>query len=156
MGIITIWSADRPGGFTNEELEALQNIQRRFAVACKTAIQSRIARNISETYLGKEAGGRVLAGSIRRGDGRETKAVVWYNDMRNSTALADTMPGTEFIQLLNLYFDCTATPSHRSRRRGSGFHRRRRSCHLPLSGRGGAESRDRVGDKRAPQRHKGA
>ena len=110
MGIITIWSADRQGGFTNEELEALQKIQRRFAVACKTVIQSRIARNISETYLGKEAGGRVLAGSIRRGDGRETKAVVWYNDMRNSTALADTMPGTEFIQLLNVYFDCTATP----------------------------------------------
>ena len=110
MGIITTWSADRAGGFNNEELEALQKIQRRFAVACKTVIQSRIARNISETYLGEEAGRRVLAGSIRRGDGRETKAVVWYNDMRNSTALADTMPGADYIQLLNTYFDCTATP----------------------------------------------
>jgi adenylate cyclase len=110
LGIIATWSADRPGGFTNEELEALQRIQRRFAVACKTAIQSRIARNISETYLGREAGSRVLAGSIRRGDGNETRAVVWYNDMRNSTALADTMPGQDFIQLLNEYFDVTATP----------------------------------------------
>jgi adenylate cyclase len=79
-------------------------------VACKTVIQSRIARNISDTYLGKEAGGRVLAGSIRRGDGAKTKAVVWYNDMRNSTALADTMPGQDYIDLLNEYFDCTATP----------------------------------------------
>ena len=110
MGIITTWSADREGGFSNDELEALQKIQRRFAVACKTVIQTRIARNISETYLGKEAGGRVLSGSIRRGDGRETKAVVWYNDMRDSTALADTMPGADYIQLLNTYFDCTATP----------------------------------------------
>ena len=110
LGIITAWSADRPGGFTNEELEALQKIQRRFAVACKTAIQSRIARNISETYLGREAGGRVLAGSIRRGDGTQTQAVVWYNDMRNSTALADTMPGQDYIELLNEYFDATATP----------------------------------------------
>ncbi|MDQ2705151.1 MAG: adenylate/guanylate cyclase domain-containing protein [Pseudomonadota bacterium] len=110
LGIIATWSADRPGGFTNSELEALQRIQRRFAVACKTVIQSRIARNISETYLGREAGNRVLAGSIRRGDGTATKAVVWYNDMRNSTALADTMPGQDFIQLLNEYFDCTATP----------------------------------------------
>lgn len=110
LGIIATWSADRPGGFTNSELEALQKIQRRFAVACKTAIQARIARNISETYLGREAGTRVLAGSIRRGDGAETRAVVWYNDLRNSTALADTMPGHEFIQLLNEYFDCTATP----------------------------------------------
>ena len=85
-----------------------RTIQRRFAVACKTVIQARIARNISETYLGKEAGGRVLAGSIRRGDGQETQAVVWYNDLRNSTALADTMPGQDYIQLLNVYFDCTA------------------------------------------------
>lgn len=108
MGILVTWAADRPGGFTNDELEALQKIQRRFAVACKTVIQARIARNISETYLGREAGSRVLAGSIRRGDGQETKAVVWYNDLRDSTALADTMPGHDYIQLLNLYFDITA------------------------------------------------
>ena len=36
--------------------------------------------------------------------------MVWYNDMRNSTALADTMPGQDYIELLNEYFDCTATP----------------------------------------------
>lgn len=110
LGIITTWAADRPGGFTDEELAALHKIQRRFAVACKTAIQARIARNISETYLGRQAGTQVLSGSIRRGDGTETRAVVWYNDMRNSTALADTMPGQDFIQLLNEYFDVTATP----------------------------------------------
>jgi adenylate cyclase len=108
MGILLTWAADRQGGFTNEELEALQKIQRRFAVACKTVIQTRIARNISETYLGREAGDRVLAGSIRRGDGQEIQAVVWYNDLRNSTALADTMPGRDYIQLLNVYFDTTA------------------------------------------------
>ena len=52
----------------------------------------------------------MLAGSIRRGDGTQTQAVVWYNDMRNSTALADTMPGQDYIELLNEYFDATATP----------------------------------------------
>ncbi len=110
LGIIGTWATDKPGGFSDDELTALQRIQRRFAVACKTVIQARIARNISETYLGREAGSRVLSGSIRRGDGNETRAVVWYNDMRNSTALADTMPGRDFIELLNEYFDCTATP----------------------------------------------
>jgi adenylate cyclase len=108
IGILVTWAADRPGGFTNDELDALQKIQRRFAVACKTVIQARISRNISETYLGREAGTRVLSGSIRRGDGQETQAVVWYNDLRNSTALADTMPGRDYIQLLNVYFDTTA------------------------------------------------
>ena len=109
MGILATWCADRQGGFNNDELEALQKIQRRFAVACKTVIQRRIANNISETYLGREAGTRVLNGSIRRGDGTETEAVVWFNDLRNSTALADTMPGAEYIELLNTYFDATAS-----------------------------------------------
>ena len=110
-GIIVSWSSDRPGGFTNDDIAVLKRIQRRFAVACKTAIQDRIARNIAETYLGKQAGGRVLNGQIRRGDGRTTKAVVWYSDLRDSTALADTMPSEDFIKLLNVYFECTAGPA---------------------------------------------
>ena len=52
-GIIVTWASDRPGGFTNDDIAALKRIQRRYAVACKTAIQDRIARNIAETYLGK-------------------------------------------------------------------------------------------------------
>jgi adenylate cyclase len=109
-GIILTWCADRPGGFTNGEIESLQKIQRRFAVACKTVIQARISNNIVETYLGKQAGERVMSGKIRRGDGSKTNAIVWYSDLRNSTAMADTMPGDEYLDLLNCYFECTAGP----------------------------------------------
>ncbi len=109
-GIFVTWCADRPGGFSNPEIESLQKIQRRFAVACKTVIQARISHNIVETYLGKQAGDRVLSGAIRRGDGETINAVVWYSDLRNSTALADTMPGDEYLKLLNTYFEMTAGP----------------------------------------------
>ena len=109
-GIYVTWCADRPGGFSNKEIESLQKIQRRFAVACKTAIQTRISNNIVETYLGEQAGKRVLSGEIKRGDGSITNAVVWYSDLRNSTAMADTMPGDEYLKLLNEYFECTAGP----------------------------------------------
>ena len=51
-----------------------------------------------------------LNGEIRLGDGKETKAVVWYSDLRESTALADTMSGEDFIRLLNVYYNCTAGP----------------------------------------------
>lgn len=110
-GIVVTWACDRPGGFTDDDIAALKRIQRRYAVACKTAIQNRIAHNIAETYLGKQAGGKVLDGQIRRGDGQATKAVVWYSDLRNSTALADTMPSEDFISMLNVYFECTAGPA---------------------------------------------
>ncbi len=110
MGIVVTWSSDRPGGFSDSEVAALQRIQRRFAVACKTSIQARIASNITTAYLGQNAGNRVLNGEIRLGDGKETKAVVWYSDLRESTALADTMSGKDFIRLLNVYYNCTAGP----------------------------------------------
>ena len=107
-GIVLTWCTDRPDGFSNTEIDSLQKIQRRFAVACKTVVQARISNNIVETYLGAQAGKRVLSGEIRRGDGSKTNAIVWYSDLRNSTAMADTMPGDEYLNLLNDYFECTA------------------------------------------------
>ena len=110
-GIVVTWSPDRAGGFSEADIAALQRIQRRFAVACKTIIQARIASNITQTYLGEKAGERVLRGEIKRGDGSNINAVVWYSDLRGSTALADTMPSEDFLQMLNVYFECTAGPA---------------------------------------------
>ena len=89
----------------------MQRIQRSLAIACKTVIQARISRNIAEAYLGRETGRRVLAGSIRLGDGEQTRALVWFSDLRSSTRLAETMPSNEFLELLNVYFECAARPA---------------------------------------------
>lgn len=110
-GMFVSWTSDRPNGFTDGDLDSLQRIQRRLSVACKTVIQSRIARNITEAYLGKQTGRQVLDGLIRLGDGEETRALVWYSDLRSSTRLAETMPGSDFLNLLNAYFECAARPA---------------------------------------------
>jgi adenylate cyclase len=110
-GIFVTWASDRDGGFTDEDLSALQRIQRRLAIACKTVIQARISRNIAEAYLGRGTGQRVLNGSIRLGDGEHTRALVWYSDLRSSTRLAETMPSNDFLDLLNVYFECSARPA---------------------------------------------
>lgn len=110
-GMFVTWASDRPGGFIDEDLAALQRIQRRLAIATKTVIQSRISNNIAEAYLGRQTGKRVLAGSIRLGDGEQTRALVWYSDLRNSTRLAETMPSRDFLDLLNVYFECSARPA---------------------------------------------
>jgi len=110
-GMFVTWASDRPGGFVDDDLAALQRIQRRLAIACKTVIQSQISRNIAEAYLGRQTGQRVLAGSIRLGDGEQTRALVWYSDLRSSTRLAETMPSTDFLDLLNVYFECSARPA---------------------------------------------
>lgn len=107
-GILVSWNTDRPGGFSDGDLSSLKRIQMRFAVACKTAIQADITRNVAATYLGDRAADKVLSGQIKRGDGDMTRAVVWYSDVHGSTALADTMPHDAFLELLNDYFECVA------------------------------------------------
>ncbi len=109
-GIIVTWTSDREGGFSGDDLECLQKIQKVFALACKTIVQSRISTNIATTYLGARAGKSVLSGQIRRGDGEETNAVVWFSDMRNSTMLAESLPAEKYFSLLNAYFEATAGP----------------------------------------------
>lgn len=110
-GMFVTWASDRATGFTDEDLTALQRIQNALAIACKTVIQARISRNIVEAYLGRETGRKVLSGSIRLGDGEHTRALVWFSDLRSSTRLAETMPSNDFLDLLNVYFECAARPA---------------------------------------------
>ena len=67
-----------------------------------------LRRNTSvllDTYLGPRKGQRVLKGLTQRGDGENIRAVLWFCDMRDSTAMADSMPREEFLENLNLFFD---------------------------------------------------
>lgn len=107
-GIVVSWTTDRPGGFTDHEIAALRRLNRPLAITCRGALLARIANNIAETYLGRRAGGDVLAGRIRRGDGHTIRAVIWYSDLRGSTALAERLAPDAYIALLNRYFECTA------------------------------------------------
>ena len=70
----------------------------------------REAASLLDTYLGSHAGGRVLNGLIRRGDGQDIRAVIWFCDLRESTPLAQAMSKEEFLGCLNDFFDCVAGP----------------------------------------------
>ena len=60
------------------------------------------------TYLGARTGRQVLNGLTQRGDGESIHAVIWFCDLRDSTAMADTMPSAQFLEDLNLFFDSVA------------------------------------------------
>ena len=107
-GVVTSWTTERASGFNDWDISQLQRLTRRLAVACKVQIKDQIARNVVDTYLGPDAGRRVLAGQIRRGDGTHIHAVIWYSDMRDSTPLAERLGPDRFLALVNSYFECTA------------------------------------------------
>jgi len=73
----------------------------------------RTARILLETYIGRQAGHRVLKGRIKRGDGDIIEAVIWVCDLRGFTALSETMPLHDVIAHLNTYFDCVGQPIER-------------------------------------------
>lgn len=108
-GMAGSWTTDRSGGFQPDEILALKKVQRRLAVACKMAVRTNLATIVMKTYLGSQAGSRVLSGQIKRGDGETIRAAIWYADMRGSTRLADLLSRQEYIDTLNDYFDVVAT-----------------------------------------------
>ncbi len=107
-GLVGSWATDRPSGFNDSDIQALLRIQRRLSVACKVRIKDMIARTVVTTYLGADAGLRVLNGSIKRGDGEVIRAAVWFSDLRNSTGLAEALDAPRYLEALNAYFECAA------------------------------------------------
>src|SRR5215472_2379108 len=100
------WATRQPGGFTDAEIEAIESVIAPLARIAEIRAWYRVAGNLLTTYIGKNAGERVLAGHIRRGDTEAIHAVIWLSDMRGFTALADTLPPQDLVDLLNRYFDC--------------------------------------------------
>ncbi len=94
----------RNGGFSDDELALFAAMTP--AVAANLEIQAlrRMARTLLDTYVGGQAGGRVLAGQIRRGMGETIRAVIWLSDLRGFTSLSESLPRDALIELLNQYF----------------------------------------------------
>ena len=100
----------RRGGFTDAELEALRGLMAPFSRVAEIYAWRRTARNILEAYLGQQTGEKVLAGKIRRGDGEDIRAVIWFCDLRDSTPIADSMTRAEFLRVLNEFYECILGP----------------------------------------------
>ena len=72
----------------------------------KAASAQRIAGSVIETYLGQDAGGRVLGGTIERGAGETIRAALWSSDLQGFTKISDSIARDELLGLLHDYFDC--------------------------------------------------
>ena len=46
---------------------------------------------MTDTYLGHIVGEQILGGPIKRGDGQEINAVLWFSDLRDFTGLNERM-----------------------------------------------------------------
>jgi adenylate cyclase len=103
---VSTWCSAAPEGFSDRALEILAAIDDPLARVTEVRGLRRVAVNLLDTYVGGQAGARILAGQIRRGDIEKIRAAIWLSDMRDFTARADRMKPEDLIALLNRYFDC--------------------------------------------------
>jgi adenylate cyclase len=75
-GIYSAWATKEPQGFTDDQIAALKRIVPYLALAIKSVSLARMIRTLMETYLGRDAGQRVLSGRIVRGIAQQIDAVV--------------------------------------------------------------------------------
>lgn len=98
----------RAGGFAPAQFETLEHLLRLLSLHVERHIALRIAGNVMRTYLGNEAGQKVLDGAIRRGEGQTIEAVIWASDLRGFTDLSDRLNPQDMLTLLNVYFAAIA------------------------------------------------
>jgi adenylate cyclase len=110
--ILSSWATDAVAGFGENDVAALRRLVPFLALAMKSASLGRIAETLVETYLGRDAGRRVLQGRIARGVADRIGAVLWFSDLRGFTRITDTTSPEHIIPLLNDYAEAVVSAIH--------------------------------------------
>jgi adenylate cyclase len=103
---VVTWSTTQPGGFSDAQLAGIEAVVTPLARIAEIWALRRTAMTLLNTYVGNQAGERILAGRIRRGHTEAIQAAIWLSDMRGFTALAERLAPQALVDLLNRYFDC--------------------------------------------------
>jgi adenylate cyclase len=111
-GVYSSWATSAPDGFNDDQIAALRRIAPFLALAIKSVSLARMTGTLMETYLGRDAGQRVLGGRIVRGIAERIDAAIWFSDLQGFTRITDSAP-EQVIPLLNDYSDAIVSAIHR-------------------------------------------
>lgn len=106
------WTTDAAGGFQDRDIAAALRLMPALSLAIKAISLTRVAETLVETYLGRDAGRRVLSGRIARGVADPIEAVLWFSDLQNYTRITESMSPEAIIPFLNAYSDATISAIH--------------------------------------------
>jgi adenylate cyclase len=112
--VCTRWGTSNPGGFDEDDLQALRRLVPALCLAVKAYSLTRVANSLVEAYLGRDAGRRVLQGHMSRGTAEMINAVLWFSDMRGYTSISETTSPDQILPLLNDYAEAVISAIHGS------------------------------------------
>ena len=102
----------RDEGFGAQGLAALRDLVPVLGLAIKTGAQADIAKTLGRVYLGRDAAEQVLRGKITRGVTERINTVLWFSDLRGSTAISESIEPGEIIPFLNDYAQASIDAIH--------------------------------------------
>lgn len=94
---------DRPEGFSDADIAKFHRLMDYIAPIFESRINHRLSTTLLDTYLGRIVGEQIMSGLIKRGDGREINAVLWFSDLRDFTGLNERLAPADLLELLNNY-----------------------------------------------------
>src|SRR6185436_19050769 len=100
---VVTFATDSRLGFSDDDVSDLTRLVDMMGAVTEMHIEQSVADTVANTYLGREVGQRVLNGAIRRGEGEEIRAVLWFSDLRDFTGMNERLPAGEVLDLLNNY-----------------------------------------------------
>jgi adenylate cyclase len=102
MPVVT-FATDLAGGFSDLDLADLTRLVDMIGAITEMHTERSLGETVANTYLGRQVGQRVMSGAIRRGEGQQIKAVLWFSDLRDFTGMNERMEPAYLLELLNDY-----------------------------------------------------
>jgi adenylate cyclase len=109
-GVALAAACDRPGGFADPEVAAFDRLLPALGLASYRFALARVASETLGVYLGPGTARRVLAGEIRRGQGRSITAAILLADLRGFTALTSRADPFQVVRWLDEHLDAVGEP----------------------------------------------
>jgi adenylate cyclase len=101
---VASYSTKRDGGLREEEVHALRLIQAPLARVVEGFVLHEGTVQVLSTYVGRDAGKRVLEGNIMRGHTERIPSIVLFSDLKGFTARSNNEPAEEVIDTLNVFY----------------------------------------------------
>jgi adenylate cyclase len=101
-----MFATDRSIGFSETDIALIDGAIAPLSRMAEILALRRTAGNVLTAYVGRDAGARVLAGKIRRGDTELIEAALWFSDQRGFSTMSNQMSPQFVIDMLNELFDC--------------------------------------------------
>src|SRR5205085_10559711 len=106
------WVTKRAEGFGAQGMVGLRDLVPVLGLAIKSAAQADITKTLGRVYLGRDTAEQVLRGRITRGVTERINTVLWFSDLRGSTAISESIDPGEIIPFLNDYAQASIDAIH--------------------------------------------